>query len=247
MKKRKDLSVIIAEDVQHERELLTDYILCRNELKLSAIARNGSDAIRKITEKDCDLLFLDVNFPDISGIEVLERIDIHPYVIFTTSYDKYALKAFELGAIDYLLKPFSQERFNQAVDKAIDVINNEEINTYYPQNFALSFKMDGINHIIPYEDIIFLSSDGRRTIIHTEDRSFDTAHLLKSIEKKLPDDSFSRIHKQFIVNLKFVTRLEYLMGGQLVLNLRYDDNTALPVGRTYAPVLKKKLGIETKY
>ena len=118
-------TVFIAEDEQPARDLLLDYIFKREELKVEGWSKDGEETYNKLCEKEYDLTFLDINMPKMSGIEVLEKLKNPPYVIFTTAYDEYAIKAFEFGAIDYLLKPFSQERFNSAVDKAISNIRNK--------------------------------------------------------------------------------------------------------------------------
>ena len=245
--KDKLIQVFIAEDMHPARELLIEYIIERKELQLAGIGKTGNETVKKLSELNIGLLFLDINFPDISGIDVLKKIKKHPYIVFTTSYDKYAIKAFEIGAVDYLLKPFSQERFNAAVDKVLQKIKNNDVSNLNTQTFAFSFKEKGVNHIIPFDEIIFFSSEGRRSIIHTEDTSYTTSDLLKNVEKQLPHNLFSRIHKQYVVNIKYISRVEYLIGGQFVIYIKYDEEMSLPVGRTYALALKEKLGIKGQY
>lgn len=242
MKSQKNISVLIAEDMKPARDLLMDYIINCQELKLNGIAKNGQETLKELTENKYDLVFLDINFPDMSGIDVLELLEKYPHIIFTTSYDKYAIKAFEIGAIDYLLKPFSEERFNEAVNKVLLKITSKR-SSKSKQNFALSFKEGGINYIIAYEEIIFLSANKRNTAIHTEDRCFETSIPIKNIEEKLPADIFHRIHRKYIINIKYIIRMEYLISGHLLLYMKYDQESTLPVGRTFAMSLKEKLGI----
>ncbi len=237
------ISAFIVEDEQPARELLIEYVLQRSELKLEGIAKNGEEALTKLSKNSYDLLFLDISLPLISGIEVLEKLNSFPYVIFTTAYDQYAIKAFDLGAVDYLLKPFSFERFDQAVDKALSIINDNQLNFKSPKSLGLSFKENSKHYIIAFDDIAYLSSNAKYTVIHTEGRDFETQQLLKDMGQKLPDSSFVRIHKQFIVNLEYVSRLEYTIGGQYEATLKDEESTKLPVGQKYAADLKRKLNI----
>ncbi len=238
-----NIPVCIAEDEHPARDLLTEYIIMRPELKLTGIARNGEEALQKLCEGRYGLLFLDIHLPILNGIEVLEQLPECPYTIFTTAYDEYAIKAFEIGAVDYLLKPFSKERFDKAVDRALTVIRNNEPHFRSPQELGLSFKEKGNHYLVAYKDIIYLSSHGRHTIVHTEGKCFETAQQLKDITQRLPANHFFRIHKQFIVNLPYVSHLQYHIGGQYLVYLKDEEKTTLPVGRLFAPPLKEKLGI----
>jgi DNA-binding LytR/AlgR family response regulator len=123
-KKKNHFSVFIAEDEQPARDYLLSLVLKRKELKVEGWAKDGKEALQKLSADNYDLLFLDINLPVISGIEILEKIKNPPYVIFTTAYASHAVKAFDIGAIDYLLKPFSETRFNTAVEKAVAVLKS---------------------------------------------------------------------------------------------------------------------------
>ncbi len=243
MRELQTISAFIVEDEQPARELLIEYVLLREELKLEGMAQNGEDAVQKLLKKNYDLLFLDISLPVISGIEVLDKLDSFPYVIFTTAFDQYAIKAFDLGAVDYLLKPFTLDRFNQAVDKALSIIKGEKPYFDSPKSLGLSFKENNKHYIIAFDDIVYLSSNAKQTVVHTEMRDFETQQLLKDLGIKLPEDHFIRIHKQFIVNLSYVSRMEYTIGGQYEATLKDDEMTKLPVGVKYAPDMKKKLNI----
>jgi DNA-binding LytR/AlgR family response regulator len=234
-------TVFIAEDEQPARDLLLDYIFKRDELKMEGWSKNGQETYSKLCEREYDLLFLDINMPKMSGIEVLEKLEKSPYVIFTTAYDEYAIKAFEHGAIDYLLKPFSQERFNSAVDKALTVIRNKG---QYPNaltKLGFSFREGESHYLIGYNDIIYIESQGRHSFIHTRAKVYDTVQSLKEIIQKLPDDIFIRIHKQYIVNLSFISHVQYLIGGQYTAFLKDAAKTSLTIGRMYVPSLRGKL------
>ncbi len=235
------ISVFIAEDEQLARDLLLDYIFKRSELKMVGWSKNGQETYEKLCEKKYDLLFLDINLPILSGIEILEKINDPPYVIFTTGYDEYAIKAFEFGAVDYLLKPFSEERFNSAVDKALTIIKNNTVHSIPLTRLGLSFKAEENHYIIAYEDIVYISSHGRHSFIHTRTKVYDTSQSLKNISNKLPDDIFIRIHKQYVVNLKSISHIQYLIGGQYAAFLKDPAKTTLTIGRVYVPILRNKL------
>ncbi|HOS40316.1 MAG TPA: LytTR family DNA-binding domain-containing protein [Spirochaetota bacterium] len=243
MSDRTVISVFVAEDEQPAIELLVEYIGAHPGLKLEGIASNGREALRKLSANPSDLLFLDIDLPVMSGLEVLERLAAPPRVIFTTAYDQYAIRAFELGAADYLLKPFSFERFRTAVDRACATLREGSRPTPAPQRIGLSFRERGTHRIIPYEDIVYVSSNGRTTIVHTENKSFDTNLLLKQVGMRLPSEGFIRIHKQYIVNLRHVSHFKYFIGGQYILHLNDEEQTTLTVGQAYAQALKERLGV----
>lgn len=237
------MSVLIVEDEKPARDLLIDFLLRRDELKLSGMAANGKEALEMLLERHYDILFLDIALPVISGIELLEKIDYFPQVIFTSAYDKYAIRAFELGAVDYLLKPFTFERFNQAVEKVLAGNKNSADIINSIKSFGLSFREEGKHYIIAFDDILYLSSNARHTVIHTLERDFETSQLLKDICHKLPDGLFVRVHKRYCVNLKYVSKFEYMLGGQYEITLKDYDNTTLPVGKSFSSVLRDKLKI----
>ncbi len=233
--------VFIAEDEQPARDLLSDYIFKRSELKLGGWSKNGQETYNKLSKDQYDILFLDINLPVMSGIEVLEKLEQAPYVIFTTAYDEYAIKAFDLGAIDYLLKPFSEERFNGAVDKALTVIRSKITFNNPAKTIGLSIKEEENYFIIPFSEIVYVFSHGRHSIIHTESRVYETVVNLKEIDKKLPSSNFIRIHKQAIVNVNYISRVQYMMGGQYIAFLKDSEESTLTIGRVYVPALREKL------
>ena len=119
----------------------------------------------------------------------------------------------------------------------------EKIHKVYEFDKGISFKENGNYHVVDNEDIIYLSSRAKRTFIYTEERVFEASHILKDIEEKLPAILFIRIHRQFIVNIKYISNIQYFIGGQYVIYMKDEDNTTLPVGRKYVPSLKERLRI----
>jgi DNA-binding LytR/AlgR family response regulator len=237
-------SVFIVEDEMPARELLVEYLLTRPELTLAGIAKNGRDAIAELSCNSYDLVFMDIHLPQMSGIEILERVAKLPYLIFTTAYGTYALKAFEFHAVDYLLKPFSMERFNQAIDKFLHLKRGADRKAGQSGETGFSFKDQGRHHILPFKDIVYFTSHGKHVVIHSIGRDYETSMMLKDIEHRLPHDLFIRIHKQYIVNIRYISMVEYYIGGQYLAFLKDDDESSLPVGKKYAPLLKERLRLD---
>lgn len=234
-------TVLLVEDEMMSRDLLADYISSRNDLNLRGIAKNGPDALEKLKENEYDLVFMDIELPVMSGIEVLEQLDRIPYLIFITVSKKYALKAFEMGAIDYLHKPITRERFNQAVDRALSFIGKK---SHEEKNSGVSglIVTEKDNHyLIPHAEIIYISSSDKKSIIHTEKKDFEAARLMMEVEEKLPTDTFMRIHKQYIINLKWISHAQYLIGGRYQVFLKDSDETSLTVSRSYVQEFKQRL------
>ena len=235
------LITFIVEDELPARELMVDYVLSRPELELNGMARDGQEAIEKLKDREIDLLFLDIQLPDCNGVEILEQAPRVHHVVFTTAHDSHAIRAFEVGAVDYLLKPISQERFQQAVDRVIALRDRRQF--FRPSHLGLSIK-EGENHyLLPYQEIIYLSSNRKHTILHTIRKDHESARLLKEFEESLPDELFLRIHKQHIVNLSFISHVQHLIGGRYEAYLKDEDETTLPVGRQFADGLKQRLNM----
>ena len=232
-------SVFIVEDELPARELLIEFTTARADLRLAGSARDADEAEKRLSENPCDLLFLDIELPGRSGLELLERLSRLPPVIFTTAHPQHAVHAFQVGAVDYLLKPFTQERFNQAVERALQ---NSQTAPRVPGALGLPIRSGDDHYLVPYDKILYLASHGKRSTIHTEERDFETARLLGDLETRLPPD-FVRVHKQYIVNLHHIDRVQYFIGGRYTAYLRDRDETALPVGRSFAPGLRQRLGL----
>ncbi|HNW30083.1 MAG TPA: LytTR family DNA-binding domain-containing protein [Spirochaetota bacterium] len=239
-------SVFIAEDEVPARELLVDYLVTRPELQLSGIARSGEEALAKLSGQDFDLVFMDINLPCMSGIDVLERLKRVPYVIFTTAYDTYATRAFDVGAVDFLLKPFDMKRFNRSVEKFLNLqdasARRKKADSASP-GVGLAYRDGGRHRIVPFGDIVYACSRGKNSVLHTVSGAVEIPLMLKDLEIKIPAEHVVRIHKQYLVNIRFIAEMEYYIGGQYIAHLKDDDESVLPVGRKYAAYLKSRLNI----
>lgn len=210
-------SAIIIDDEQPARTLIGAYLRKWEQIQVVAECSNGFEALKAIKEHQPQILFLDVQMPKITGLELLEVLDTPVQVIFTTAYDQYALKAFELNAVDYLLKPFTEKRFGDAVTKVIQKIKsgelgNNQVVESVQQDMAdylerVVVKKGNKLEVIALNDILYLEAQEDYVMIHTEKGHFLKAKTMKYFEDHLPGQ-FIRIHRSYIANVEKIERLE---------------------------------------
>ncbi|PJZ70451.1 DNA-binding response regulator [Leptospira perolatii] len=238
----KEIKILIVEDEAPTRELLISYCLAKTELKLAGVAKDGVEALEALQSQEFDLVFLDINLPRMSGLEVLEKLEKLPYIIFITSLRDKAIEAFEMGAIDYLLKPFAKDRFNKSVDRAIEFLNKEEAKSSNSFNDHGLFILEKENYfLVPFDEIVFISSRDNFSVIHTDNREYVTYKSLKTLEAKLPANRFIRIFKQYIIHIKFLSHMQSDNMGNYTVYMKDEDETQLPVGRKYIAKIKELL------
>jgi len=238
--------VLLIEDEYPARMLMMDFVLRCPELQLGGVAENAEKARELLASKEFDIVFLDIQLPDRTGLEILKEfrsksINKIPFFVFTTAYSEFAVNAFDMDAVDYLLKPFSFERFRKSVEKVISLPPKSIVSENKEGN--LRFFSDQATYLLPYLEIVYLSAHNKSTVIHSIDKEYSSFRLLKEFEEDLPNSLFVRIHKSYLVNVTFVSNIRYDKGGAYLIQLKNEDETMLPVGRTYAPVLKVKLGL----
>ncbi len=213
------IDCLIIEDEPLARDVLIQYIDDHPDLNLLTYAKDALEATSVLEKGDVDLIFLDINLPKISGINFYKSLVNQPPVIFTTAYPEYAVEGFEVSAVDYLVKPFSFERFVKAINKFKNWHKVGESNSH------LNVKTDKKVYRIPFDDISHIESTGDYMKIHTKDRVLISADTLKNLVETLPSDIFFRIHKSYLVNVEHV---EFLEGNRLKVN-----DKMLPVGYSY--------------
>ncbi len=240
MTNMKKKSVFIVEDNIHQLEEVKRCVASHPSLILSGYSRNGKEALEKLRTGSVDLLLLDINLPECSGVELLESLENPPYVVFITAYDDYAIKAFELGAIDYILKPLTNDRFNMSIKRFLS--NSEKtIPLQKPlRELGISFKGQGGNFFISYDDIVYLTASGKATIVHTVDKDFDASCLMKDFESRLSSGRFVRVHRKYLVNTSFLSHARS-KHNNFILYLKDDDDTQIPVGKSYQKEIKQLL------
>jgi DNA-binding LytR/AlgR family response regulator len=239
----KTISVFVVEDEIESLRMMQDYVKRQGQLELAGHATNGEQALEAVKKNNYDLILIDLNLPGLNGMEVLRYIDTNmekkPQIIITTAFIEHAVQGFEIGAIDYLPKPISFERFQKAIARVRQKISARL--AYEGKLGVLNIKEKNQMHRVRFKDIRYLSSHGKHTIIHTTKRDYETASLLKDVLENISSVFFLRVHKQYVINLKYASHLRYDSGGRYVLSLRGDAETNLPVGARFSKELREKL------
>jgi len=245
----KKIRTLILEDEEPAQKLMKHFVELYDEIELCGIFGDGFSGTKAINDLKPDLVFMDIQMPKITGIELIEIIEHKPVIVFTTAYDEYAVKAFELNAADYLLKPFSKERFDEAVTKALKTIaeNNGEkdysavgeklTEDEYLERIAIRTgnKID----IVSCSDVFYIEADGDYVKIRTEAKNFLKDKTMKYFEAKLDPNEFVRVHRSFIVNLEHIKRMEHYTKDQYMIFFNNGDKVKTS-GNGYK-LLKEKL------
>lgn len=219
MTQNKTFQALIIDDEPPARAVIRSFLEKHPNIEIAGECSNGFEALKSIQELKPSLLFLDVQMPKVSGLELLEVLDEVPVVVFSTAYDQYALKAFELSAVDYLLKPYSQSRFDQAMEKVMEQLNNGKntdseklLNAHSEatQNLLerIVVKTGNKMHVIPAAKIRYIEASEDYVMIHAENSRHLKAQTMQYYESHLEPSQFVRIHRSFIVNVNYVERLE---------------------------------------
>ena len=246
--------VIIIDDEPLARMLVKEYLAEINSadftIEIVAECNDGFEGAKKIHELKPDLIFLDIQMPKINGFEMLEIISHNPKVIFTTAFDEYALKAFETNALDYLLKPFSQDRFDLAIHKwknslqtssdEIQLINNIS-HKHSEEANRIVVKEGSEIQIIPVQDVDFIEAYDDYVKIYTKEKYHLKKKTLSYYESNLDSKNFIRIHRSFILNVSKLTKIESFEKNSYIAIL--SSGKRIPISRTMYPILKEKLGI----
>lgn len=227
---------LIIEDEPLAQQTLLDFARHFSWLEIVGIAADGLTAIRLIDELKPQLIFLDVQIPEISGVEVLRRMKYQPFIIFTTAFDDYALTAFEFEAIDYLQKPFGLERFRQTVERLERRIFGETIDEK-TEPMRRIFVRDR-RGLIPLatDEIVWLKADDDYTVIYTGNKTFLVGTNLKDFAAKLNPAKFLRVHRSAVVNLDCIPRIEE-DARRLILYM--NNGNEVPAARAGSQILKK--------
>jgi two-component system LytT family response regulator len=243
------IGAVIVDDEELARNLLREYLGSSREIDILAECANGFEAVKAISEHKPDLVFLDVQMPKLDGFEVLELIGRDVAVIFVTAFDQYAMKAFDAHAVDYLLKPFSQERFDKALERARQRLGEktppapELARAARPpeQHSERIVVKDGARvHIIPVDKLDYAEAQDDYVELHSQGKSFLKQQTISSLEAALDPQQFVRIHRSIIVNLDRVAKIEPYAKDSRVAVL--SDGTQLQVSRAGYDRLKTLLG-----
>ena len=231
---KENYNVIIVDDEYLAQKLLQDYISKVDSLRLVATCSNAFEAMEALKNNAVDIMLLDIQMPDLTGLELVRSLEDKPAVIFTTAYSEYAVDAFNLAVSDYLLKPFDFPRFIQAINKAIGNVKPQGGNTEKPaytvskSNDFITVKADYKLYKINYDDLLFIEGQHEYVTFHTTQRRITALFALKDLEDLLPKNRFVRVHKSYIVSFKHIQDLDKsdvtVAGNKVPVGASYRDD-----------------------
>jgi len=246
------IRTIIIDDEQPARDLLLHYLSKFPEFDVIAEASDGFKGIQVIQEYKPEVVFLDIQMPKLTGFEMLELIDSKPLIVFSTAYDQFAIKAFEMNAVDYLLKPYSRERFSQTIEKIKDKLaKNENVNEKTQKLMqAVDESAELINRVavrtaqkiqvIPVKDIHYLEAADDYVMIHTTEGRYLKEKTMKYFENHLDHHQFVRIHRSFILNMAEMNKIERYEKDSHIVVLKNESK--LKVSASGYKLLRERLG-----
>ncbi len=246
------IKVILIDDEPLARSLVAEYLLTHPDIIIVQQCNDGFEGVKAIQVHQPDLIFLDIQMPKLNGFEMLELLENAPKVIFTTAFDEYALKAFETNAVDYLLKPFSKERFDQALKKCLLEKENpnqamaqvalHNTNAKQPEESSrIVVKVNGVIKIVPVHEVMYMEAYDDYVKIYTEQACHVKKKTMAWYEKSLDPKNFVRIHRSYIINLAYLTKLEQT--DKESYNAILKNGHALALSRSGYGLLKERLGI----
>lgn len=243
------IRTLLVEDEIPAMERMRNLLSSFPEIEIIGEAEDGTSAVKLISSLKPDLVFLDIRLPELSGFQVLEKITYLPKIIFVTAYDKYAIKAFEENAVDYLLKPTSVDRVKKAIDKVIlmnnklepqllSILKNMIERDRYPKHFSVKVKDEIL--LIPTDSVYWFHSSDKYVFLQTFDHEYFLDFTLKKLEEILDPNKFVRIHKSVITAAAHINKIKKSFTGKYSAVMSDNKKTSLEIGRTYLPILKEK-------
>jgi two-component system LytT family response regulator len=231
------LNVLIVDDETLARNVIKKYLEGREDIVIAGECSDGFECLKFLQNNKADILFLDIQMPRINGFELLEVLQEKPHIIFTTAFDEYAIRAFEMNAVDYLLKPFPKDRFLSALEKCIGRIKSQT-----PANSGMTLMNDhnrseNIDRIvvrqgnkvivIPIDSIFYIESAENYVNIHCEKTNYMKEKTMKYYESALPASSFIRLHRRFIANISSITSIEPYTKDSYVATMKNGDKISV--------------------
>jgi two-component system, LytTR family, response regulator len=233
------MNCIIIDDDLMSRKIIEEFIARTDQLNLVASYDNAMDAINSFNaDSDIDVIFLDIEMPEMSGIDFLESLQNPPQIIIVSGKEKYALEAYNYDVTDYLLKPVVYSRFFKAINKANvrfkNKVDSKEDEIFIKKNSALVR--------LKYDDILWVEALENYVIFSTFSEKFTIHFTMKAIEQKLPTNKFSRVHRSFIVNTSRISMIE----DNVIIIKTHDGNKSIPVGKSYKDKLLRDINLIAK-
>ena len=244
--------VVIVDDEPLARSIVIEYLQEHKDFELVAECNDGFQGVKAVMQHKPDLIFLDIQMPKINGFEMLELLDYTPAVIFTTAFDEYAIKAFEANAVDYLLKPFSKDRFDAALEKwkltQASMASEKQVKELLEnpskqpdEKNRIVVKNGSDIRIVPTQDIQYIEAYDDYVKIFTKDTYYLKKKTMNYYEQVLDSSKFFRTHRSFIINLQELTRIEPLEKNTYIVLLK--NGKKIPLSRSGYSKLKETLGV----
>lgn len=229
------IKTLIVDDEPLALQVLENYIEQLPEVKLVAKCENAIEANDILNKEEVDLICLDIQMPQISGVEFLKSLKNPPMVIFTTAFSNYAIEGYDLDVVDYLLKPISFDRFMKAINKVTERMNKNHDSTTEDDYFYV--KADKKLIKVKYDDIIYVEGLKDYVILRNENSRVITLQTMKSLEEKLPSNMFKRVHRSYIVN---IDKINSIMGNMIEV-INKGNEKMIPIGKNYKDELMKTI------
>ena len=246
-------SAILVDDEPAAHYALQHLLMAHKEINLIGNAHNGKQAIEKINSLRPDLIFLDIQMPDMNGFEVLKHLDYQPYIVFCTAYDQYAIEAFRQNSIDYLLKPVDDNRFAQCIDKIkkflpqvqnVDMHQLQELSkllTPPKKASAIPITIGSKIIFVSCDDITYcVAKDGYTSIMTDEGKEYVCNLTLKQLEDRLPD-CFIRVQKSYIIHKQKIEEIQKHFNNRLIIKMRDKCHSKITTGTSYIDIIREEL------
>lgn len=227
------MNCIIVDDEEMSRNALKHLVSQVDYLNLIGICSSATEALNLLNNNKIDLMLLDIEMPDMSGIELIKSLKNPPLTILTTSNKEYALEAFEYSIVDYIIKPISLDRFFKAIAKAKEIFENSPQNMDFSSSEYVFIKSNGVLVKINLKDILWIEALGDYLTINTGDKKYTIHSTMRTMESKLPSNKFIRVHRSFIIAIDNISSIED--------NVVVIGKKLIPVGAVYKDNLKKRL------
>jgi two-component system LytT family response regulator len=245
--------VIIVDDELLARQVIRNYLKNYLDMQIICECENGLEATEKINQLKPDVVFLDIQMPELSGLEVIERLDVIPHIVFSTAYDEYAINAFEINAVDYLLKPYDEKRFGKSIrrlrgelkggipdlQRMISILEAFHKSNNYLDRILIPNKEEII--FISSTDILYIEAMENYISIITGDSAYLLFQKISEIEKKLNPKQFFRVHRSYIVNLAYIRKIETWMATKY--NIILKNGKEIPLSRYRVKAFKRFFGM----
>lgn len=238
------IRVLIVDDVELARERVRLYLHGETDIQIVGEATSGAEAVRDISRLAPDLVFLDVQLPDFDGFEIIRRLPplpVRPVIVYISAHDEKAIEAFEVHALDYLLKPFGPERFQRALNRARGQLGLAGARRLPGHLERLAIKERGRTEIVPVGEIDYVDVAGHYLCVHAGNRIHLLRGTLNELEPQLDPAQFARIHRSAVVRLERIKSLAARRNGDCDVLL--SDGTKLPLSRTYLESVRIRLGL----